>query len=67
VLKEIEAAVKKRLPSDPVPGGKRDRLLGSMRKKATDLKNRYKDPEELEELRQKVQNVVDAFTVSTSL
>jgi hypothetical protein len=67
VLKEIEAAVHERLPSDPEPVSKRARLADSIRKKATDLKRRYKDPQELEELRRKLQNVVDSFTVSTSL
>jgi hypothetical protein len=67
VLKEIEAAVHERLPSDPGPVHKRARLADSIRKKATDLKRRYKDPQELEELRRKLQNVVDSFTVSTSL
>jgi hypothetical protein len=65
VLKEIEAAVLERLPSDPGPVHKRARLTDSIRKKATDLKRRYKDPQELEELRRKLQNVVDSFTVST--
>jgi hypothetical protein len=67
VLKEIEVAVRERLPSDPEPVQKRARLANSVRKKATDLKRRYKDPQELEELRRKLQNVVDSFTVSTSL
>jgi hypothetical protein len=67
VLKKIEAAVHERLPSDPKPVQKRGRLADSIRKKVTDLKRRYKDPKELEELRRKLQNVVDSFTVSTSL
>jgi hypothetical protein len=66
VLKEIEAAVHERLPSDPEPVRKRARLLDPIRRKATDLKRRYKDPQELEELRRKLQNVVDSLTVSTS-
>jgi hypothetical protein len=66
VLQEIEAAVHERLPSDPEPVQKRARLADSIRKKATDLKRRYKDPQELEELRRKLQNVVDSFTVSAS-
>jgi hypothetical protein len=41
VLKEIEAAVHERLPSDPEPVSKRARLADSIRKKATDLKRRY--------------------------
>jgi hypothetical protein len=67
VLKEIQAAVHERLPSDPEPVHKRARVFNSILKKATDLKSRYKDPQELEELRRKLQNVVDSFTVSTSL
>jgi hypothetical protein len=67
VLKEIEAVVHERLPSDPGPVQKRARLADSILKKATYLKRRYKDPQELEELRRKLQNVVDSFTVSTSL
>jgi hypothetical protein len=67
VLKEIKAAVLERLPSDPGPVHKRARLADSVRKKATDLKRRYKDPQELEELRRKLQNVVDSFTVSTPI
>jgi hypothetical protein len=66
VLKEIEAAVGKRLPSDPEPARKRDRLFASIRQKATDAKRRYTDPEGLDEMRRKIQNVVDGFMVSTS-
>jgi hypothetical protein len=64
VLEEIDAAVKKRLPSaDPDPRRKRDRLSMWIRDKAKDTKRRYEDPEELAKMRQKLQNVVDGFTV----
>jgi hypothetical protein len=65
VLKEIDAAVKKRLYSDQNPVRTRDRLIASIRKKAKDVQRMYKDPDELEELRRKVQNVVKMFTVSS--
>jgi hypothetical protein len=66
VLKEIDAAVKKRLhPDHNNPLRKRDRLVASIRKKAKDVQRMYKDSDELEELRQKVQNVVTTFTVSS--
>jgi hypothetical protein len=65
VLKEIDAAVKKRLHSDQNPVRRRDRLVASIRKKAKDVQRMYKDPDELEELRRKVQNVVETFMVSS--
>jgi hypothetical protein len=67
VLKEIEAAVDKRLHFDPEPLRKRDRLIASFQKKAQDVKRRYKDADELEAMRQQLKNVVDGFTVSWSI
>jgi hypothetical protein len=67
VLKEIEAAVKKRLPSsDPEPHRKRDRLSTWVRNKTTDARRRFQDPDQLAELRRNLQNVVDGFTVCVS-
>jgi hypothetical protein len=66
VLKEIDVAVKKRLHSDHKPVRKLDRFVASIRMKAKELKRMYKDPDELDELRRNVQNVVDGFTVSRS-
>jgi hypothetical protein len=64
VLEDIEDAVEKRLPApDPEPRRKRDRLSTWVRNKTTDAKRRYKDPDELAELRRKLQNVVDGFKV----
>jgi hypothetical protein len=68
VLKEIKAAVDKRFPSDPDPPiRKRDRLFALICMKAKGVRRMYKDPDELEELREKFQNVVDKFKVSRSL
>jgi hypothetical protein len=51
---------------DPEPGRKRDRLSTWVRNKTTDAKRRYQDPDELAELRRKLQNVVDGFKVCFS-
>jgi hypothetical protein len=67
VLKEIDAAVEKRLPSNAVPDRKRNRFLASILKKATAVKRRYQDLDELEKMSRKVRNVVDGFTVSRPL
>jgi hypothetical protein len=55
--------------STPDPHGprKRDRVTAWIRNKSTDAKKSYKDPKELQEMRRKLQNVVDEFTVSGSL
>jgi hypothetical protein len=65
VLDEIKAAVEKRVHSDPQPARKRDLLLASIRKKAKDTKRKYKDQDEIEEMRRKLQSVVDGFMVGT--
>jgi hypothetical protein len=64
VLEEIKVAVEKRVHSDAEPGRKRDLLFSSIRKKATDAKRKYKDQDDLEEMRRKLQSVVDGFMVS---
>jgi hypothetical protein len=64
VLEEIKVAVEKRVHSNPEPARKRDILLSSIRKKATDAKRKYKDQDEIEEMRRKLQSVVDGFMVS---
>jgi hypothetical protein len=65
VLRVIEAAVDKRLSSDQDPPvRKRDRLFALICRRAKDVRRMYKDPDELEELGQKFQNVMDKFKVS---
>jgi hypothetical protein len=48
VLKEIEAAVEKRLRPNREPLLKRDRLCETLRKKAKGAKHRRRDPDKLE-------------------
>jgi hypothetical protein len=67
VLNELEAAVEKQLPDDTGPARKRDGIFGSISKKAATAKRKYRESEELEEMRRKVQNIVDGFMVSRSL
>jgi hypothetical protein len=67
VLQEIDVAVKKRLSSPSEHARKPGRLLGSIRQKTKDVKRRYKDSAEIEEMRQKLDNIVRQFTVSGSL
>jgi hypothetical protein len=67
VLKEIDDTVKKRLPSHPEPVRKRDRLSTWVRRTATDVKRVKKDAEELHEMQEKLQVVVEKFTVRSSL
>jgi hypothetical protein len=67
VLQEIDVAVKKRLSSQSEHARKPGGLLGSIRQKTKDVKRRYKDPAEIEEMRQKLDNIVKQFTVSGSL
>jgi hypothetical protein len=63
VLEEIKATVEKRVHSGPEPTRKRDVLLASIRKKAKDTKSKYKYQDELEQMRRKLQSVVDGFMV----
>jgi hypothetical protein len=67
VLKEIDDTVKKRFSSHPKPIRKRDRLSTWIRKTATDVKRVNKDPEELHDMQEKLQGVVEKFTVRSSL
>jgi hypothetical protein len=68
VLEDIKAAVDNRFPSDPDPPiRKRDRLFALICRRAKDVRRMYKDPDEVEELRQKFQDVVDKFKVCRSL
>jgi hypothetical protein len=67
VLKDLDDTVKKRLPSHPEPVRKRDRLSTWVRKTATDVKRVKKDAEELHEMQEKLQVVVEKFTVRSSL
>jgi hypothetical protein len=64
VLQEIDVAVKKRLPSSSEHARKPGRLVASIRRKTNDMKRRYKDSAEIEEMRRKLDNIVKQFTVS---
>jgi hypothetical protein len=63
VLREIYEAIAKRIPSHPAPVRKRDRVSTWIRNKATDAKRMNKDADELQDMRRKLQNVIDEFTV----
>jgi hypothetical protein len=67
VLKEIDDTIKKRLRSHPVPVDKRGRISTWIRKTATDVKRVKKDPEELHNMQEKLQFVIEKFTVRSSL
>jgi uncharacterized Ntn-hydrolase superfamily protein len=67
VLKEIDDAIQKRVSSHPEPVQKLDRVSTWIRKKVIDVKSANKDMEKLQEMRGKLQNVIDRFTVRSSL
>jgi hypothetical protein len=66
VLNELEAAVAKQLSSETGPARKRDGIFASIREKAASAKRKYRESEDLEEMRRKLQHIVDGFRVSRS-
>jgi hypothetical protein len=69
VLEEIKAAVEQRVPPDrdSQEVRKRGRVRAWVPSMAIRAKRLYKDQDELQDLRRKLQSVVDAFTVRSSL
>jgi hypothetical protein len=69
VLEEIKAAVEQRVPPDRDSQDvrKRGRVRAWVPNMAIGAKRLYKDQDELQDLRRKLQSVVDAFTVRSSL
>jgi hypothetical protein len=63
VLREIHEVITKRISSQTAPVRKRDRVSTWIRSKAIDAKRMAKDADELQDMRRKLQNVIDAFTV----
>jgi hypothetical protein len=64
VLEEIKAAVEERVPPYNVSHtGRKSNHISTWLRKLRNAKRMYKDQEELTNLRQKLQNAVDRFTV----
>jgi hypothetical protein len=59
--------IQQRTASDPGAVRKHDRVPSWIQNKASDKIRTRKDTDELEEIRRKVQNLVDEFTVRSSL
>jgi hypothetical protein len=67
VLEEIQVVVEKRLPSTTPPTRKRDKISGWLRKTGKDVFLSEKIEEEIQEMRRKLQEVVEEFEVRGSV